>query len=80
VHSSEETNPFAIEGHMHIYLDGGAGSEPHITSWSYATPLTIPADLAPGTHSLRVELRDNEHTPVGSEHDQFYVFEVVDRL
>ncbi len=77
-HDTSETNPFATHGHMHIYLDGGMGSEPHITSWAQQTPISLPADIAPGMHSLRLELRDDSHTPVGQEHDQYYFFEVVE--
>ena len=75
-HDATQTNPFARQGHMHIYLDGGAGSESHITSWSYSTPIELPADLSAGMHSLRIELRDDNHVIVDPLTDQFLFFEV----
>jgi hypothetical protein len=77
-HDSTATNPAATQGHMHIYLDGGSGSDKHVTSWSNATPITLPADIAPGMHSLRIELRDDSHTVVDPESDQFLMFEIVE--
>lgn len=77
-HNSNETNPNATQGHMHIYLDGGAGSDAHITSWSNVTEVQLPVDLSVGTHSLRIELRDDFHTLVNPESDEFLIFEVVE--
>lgn len=76
-HSTSETNPDARAGHMHVYLNDASGSDAHVTTWSYETPIVIPSDLAPGTHSLRLELRDSHHTIVNPVYDAVLFFEVV---
>ena len=76
-HSGNSSNPLARNGHMHIYLDGASGSDVHITTWSYVTEVKLPQDLAPGMHSLRLELRDDAHTIVNPELDEFLYFEVL---
>lgn len=73
-HSSLETNPHAVEGHYHIYLDDAAGSETHTTAWTEHGEYQLPLDIAPGTHSLRFELRDNNHILVGTTHSEAVLF------
>lgn len=76
-HSGNETNPLARNGHMHVYLDGASGADAHITTWSYITEVKLPEDLAPGMHSLRLELRDDTHTIVNPDLDEYLYFEIV---
>ena len=73
-HGADDTNPTAREGHYHVYLDAAAGSDPHLTSWSYIDSFELPADLTPGTHTLRFELRDNNHMLVGSTGSEAVLF------
>lgn len=75
---SSATNPSAREGHYHIYLDEATGSDAHITNWNYTGSFTIPGGITPGIHSLRFELRDNEHTPVGTDWSEAVLFFVVE--
>lgn len=77
-HDTTATNPSAREGHYHVYLNDASGSDPHITDWNYTGSFPLPANLAPGTHSLRFELRDNEHTPVGTDWSEAVLFFVVE--
>lgn len=75
---SSATNPSAREGHYHIYLDEATGSDAHVTNWNYTGSFTIPGGITPGIHSLRFELRDNEHTPVGTDWSEAVLFFVVE--
>ena len=73
---SSHTNPGAKEGHYHIYLNDAEGSDPHSTAWTISGEYKLPDDIAVGNHSLRFELRDNDHHIVGPEAILF--FEVVE--
>lgn len=53
-HYSKEAVPG--EGHIHMYLDNG--EKQGITNSQYTL-----TDLGPGTHSLKVSLHNNDHTP-----------------
>lgn len=76
-HSDDvEVNPNAREGHYHVYLDAASGDDPHLTSWQYNDSFDLSGDIATGMHSLRFELRDNSHAPVGIE--TIYFFQVVE--
>jgi hypothetical protein len=44
------------EGHIHLYLDDGEKSI--VTGWEQTFK-----DLAPGTHTLKISLHNNDHTP-----------------
>jgi hypothetical protein len=75
-HDDGTTNPTARQGHYHVYLDSGTGTDPHLAVWSEQVTITLPSGIAPGEHSLRIELRDDYHVPIGSEHDEFLFFTV----
>jgi len=62
-----EVTVVASEGHYHIYLDDARGSDEHVTAWTHEVDVPLPADLAVGTHLLRIELRDNHHNEIGVE-------------
>lgn len=73
-HDSSAVNPAATEGHYHLYLDEASGTDPHITAWSYEGEYQLPDDISPGTHSLRFELRDNNHTRIGTAGAEAVIF------
>ena len=64
-HGDEEIDPTATEGHYHIYLDDAEGSDPHLTQWGTTGAFQLADDISSGTHSLRIELRNNDHLRVG---------------
>lgn len=45
------------QGHLHLYLDGGS-------DYDVVYEATHALALAPGEHTLRVELRNNDHSPL----------------
>jgi len=51
-------------GHFHVYLDGAKGTDYLIADQSPTVDLTIPADTAPGPHTLRISLGENSHAPL----------------
>ncbi|MCB9029612.1 MAG: hypothetical protein H6619_01060 [Deltaproteobacteria bacterium] len=71
-HLSDELNPDANEGHYHVYLDDADGTDHHLTSWQIDDSYQLPAELESGTHTLRFELRDNNHVKVGPEDVVFF--------
>ena len=54
-------------GHYHIYLDTDDDDADHVTAYSEAAELVLPADIAPGTHEIRVSLRAPDHHALGVE-------------
>lgn len=54
-------------GHYHVYLDEDDDSAPHVTEWATILEYTLPADIAPGEHEIRVSLRAPDHHPIGVE-------------
>jgi hypothetical protein len=74
-HHHSEKNPDAREGHYHVYLNDASGKDPHLTAWSNTAGYQLPANIQKGTHSLRFELRDNDHIPVGVEAILFFSVE-----
>ena len=50
-------------GHYHVYL-GGPDGEPLLVSADASAVVTVPADVTDGTHTLRVQLRNHDHTPL----------------
>jgi hypothetical protein len=61
VDPSTNTNPVAGEGHYHIFLDADTGGDYLVNDFTTPVTVTIPADTAPGAHTLRVALFDNVH-------------------
>lgn len=51
-------------GHFHIYLDGATGGNYLLAGQDEMVDLTIPANTAPGAHTLRISLGENSHAPV----------------
>ena len=50
-------------GHYHAYL-GDAQGEPLLVSAEASAIVKVPADVTDGTHSLRVQLRNHDHSPL----------------
>ena len=50
-------------GHYHVYL-GGADGEPLLVSADPSAVVKVPADVTDGTHTLRVQLRNHDHSPL----------------
>ena len=50
-------------GHYHVYL-GDAQGEPLLVSAEGSAIVKVPADVTDGTHSLRVQLRNHDHSPL----------------
>ncbi|MCB0329884.1 MAG: hypothetical protein KDD70_09475 [Bdellovibrionales bacterium] len=74
-HDSDAMNHTADEGHYHIYLDDASGTDAHLTAWTTEVTYQLPEGVSPGTHSLRIELRDNSHVLVGAETVFFFEIE-----
>lgn len=51
-------------GHYRIYLDGEADSDEHIIDHDLQSQIVLPSDLAFGTHTLRISLRNHDDTPL----------------
>lgn len=52
-------------GHYHIYLDTNDDTADHVTAWSQTLEFTLPEDLAPGPHNIRISLRAPDHHAIG---------------
>lgn len=50
-------------GHYHVYL-GDPDGEPLLVSADPSAVVKVPADVTDGTHSLRVQLRNHDHSPL----------------
>ena len=50
-------------GHYHVYL-GGAEGEPLLVSADANATVRVPDDVTDGTHSLRIQLRNHDHSPL----------------
>ena len=50
-------------GHYHVYL-GDTQGEPLLVSAEGSAIVKVPADVTDGTHSLRVQLRNHDHSPL----------------
>ena len=48
-------------GHYHVYL-GGADGEPLLVSAESSDVVKVPADVTDGTHTLRIQLRNHDHS------------------
>ena len=56
-----ESQPGA--GHYHVYL-GSPDGEPLLVSADASAVVKVPADVTDGTHSLRIQLRNHDHSPL----------------
>ena len=50
-------------GHYHAYLGDTEGT-PLLVSADSSAVVTVPADVTDGTHSLRIQLRNHDHSPL----------------
>lgn len=50
-------------GHYHVYLGDTEGT-PLLVSADVSAVVTVPADVTDGTHSLRIQLRNHDHSPL----------------
>ena len=50
-------------GHYHVYL-GDTEGNPLLVSADASAVVTVPADVTDGTHSLRIQLRNHDHSPL----------------
>ena len=50
-------------GHYHVYL-GSPDGEPLLVSADVNAVVKVPADVTDGTHTLRVQLRNHDHSPL----------------
>ena len=50
-------------GHYHVYL-GDPGGEPLLVSAAPSDVVKVPADINDGTHSLWIQLRNHDHSPL----------------
>ena len=74
-HEEPELAPGSRDGHYHVYLDSARDDDPHVTDWHHHLEYELPLEIAPGTHTLRVELRDNDHQSVGIDDIVFFTVE-----
>jgi hypothetical protein len=54
-------------GHYHVYLDDAVAGDYLAADAVSPVTVTIPAGTAPGPHTLRVELMENDHTELDIE-------------
>jgi hypothetical protein len=52
------------EGHYHVYLDGATGGNYLAAGQTPTKPVTIPVGTTPGAHTLRVNISNNDHSPL----------------
>ena len=50
-------------GHYHVYL-GSADGEPLLVSGKGSDVVKVPADVTDGTHTMRIQLRNHDHSPL----------------
>ena len=50
-------------GHYHVYL-GDPGGKPLLVSADASAVVKVPPDVNDGTHTLRVQLRSHDHSPL----------------
>ena len=50
-------------GHYHVYL-GEPEGEPLLVSADPSAVVKVPADVTDGTHTLRIQLRNHDHSPL----------------
>jgi hypothetical protein len=54
----------AGSGHYHVYWDNASGTTYMTAGASAETPLTVPQAASGGSHLIRVELFNDDHTPL----------------
>jgi hypothetical protein len=59
-----KTPNVAGEGHYHVYLDGAQGGNYLAAGQTPTKLITIPANTMPGPHTLRVNISNNDHSPL----------------
>ena len=50
-------------GHYHVYL-GSADGEPLLVSGKGSDVVKVPGDVTDGTHTMRIQLRNHDHSPL----------------
>ena len=50
-------------GHYHVYL-GDTDGDPLLVSAEASAVVKVPADVTDGTHTLHIQLRNHDHTPL----------------
>ena len=55
--------PAPGSGHYHVYL-GSTEGEPLLVSADASAVVKVPDDVTDGTHSLRIVLRNHDHSPL----------------
>lgn len=50
-------------GHYHVYL-GSSDGKPLLVSGDSSAVVKVPADVTDGTHTLRIQLRNHDHSPL----------------
>ena len=58
-----DTGAASDSGHYHVYL-GDAQGEPLLVSAEGSAIVKVPSDVTDGTHSLRIQLRNHDHSPL----------------
>ena len=51
-------------GHYHIYLDDASGIDYLVSDNAPSVPIRIPEGTAPGMHTIRISLGENNHLPL----------------
>ena len=67
-HEPQGDHDSVTMGHYHIYLDTDDDAADHVTDWSNPLDYTLPEDIEPGSHTIRISLRAPDHHAVGVEH------------
>ncbi|MBK8271289.1 MAG: hypothetical protein IPK83_24405 [Planctomycetes bacterium] len=60
----DDDHPDGAFGHYRIYLDGEADTDEHVIDHDLETQIVLPNDLAVGTHTIRISLRNHDDTPL----------------
>jgi hypothetical protein len=65
--SADDDHSGVYSGHYHVYLNTEDDDADHLTAWDGTYYFELPGDLQPGIHELRINLRGNDHHPLGIE-------------
>lgn len=58
------------QGHFHVYLDGAEASYTQINS-----SVSVLKGISPGSHTMRVSMRQNNHYPLGIDRNVTFAVE-----